>query len=60
MPLDSGKSQKTQDKNFSEMWKSYKKTGKIGNTKPRNDAHARRIITAAVKQKAGVTRRKTK
>lgn len=60
MPLKAGKSKKIQDQNFSEAWESYKRTGKFGGITPRNDAHARRIIAAAVKGKAGVKRRKSK
>lgn len=48
MPLIKGKSKKVKDQNFREAWASYKRTGKFGNTTPRNDNHARRIITAAV------------
>lgn len=58
MPFKPGKSQKVQDQNFREAWASYKKTGKFGNTTPRNDNHARRIITAAVKGKAGKRKKK--
>lgn len=54
MPLLPGKSKKAQDKNFREAWASYKRTGKFGGITPKNDVHARRIIGAAVKRKAGV------
>lgn len=60
MPLIPGKSKKVQDQNFREAWASYKKTGKFGNTTPRNDAHARRIITAAVLGTAGKSKRRKK
>jgi hypothetical protein len=56
MPLIKGKSKKVQAQNFREAWASYKRTGKFGNTTPKNDAHARRIITAAVLGQAGVTK----
>lgn len=58
MPFKTGKSKKVQDQNFREAWASYKRTGKFGNTTPRNDNHARRIITAAVKGSAGKSRKK--
>jgi hypothetical protein len=60
MPLLPGKSKETQDKNYREMWNSYKRTGKIHGITPRSDKHALEIITAAVKKKAGVSRYKRK
>jgi hypothetical protein len=47
MPLKKGKSNTTRSKNIHEMMKKYQETGKIGNIRPRNVAHARQIASAA-------------
>jgi len=47
MPLKKGYSSKTRSTNISEMMHSYEKTGKIGNTTPRNKDHAQQIAIAA-------------
>ena len=47
MPLKKGTSQATIGSNIAECIRSYKSTGKIGNTTPRNLAHARKICAAA-------------
>jgi len=47
MPLKKGTSQATIGSNIGECIRSYKSTGKIGNTSPRNLAHARKICAAA-------------
>jgi hypothetical protein len=46
MPLKSGKSSKVRDENIEELLRKYKNTGKIGNTKPKSMADARRIAVA--------------
>lgn len=46
MPLQKGKSDKTRSANIGEVMRSYKETGKIGNTKPRNAKHAAAIASA--------------
>ena len=47
MPLKKGTSQDTIGSNIKECLSSYKKTGKIGNTTPKNMEHARKICAAA-------------
>ena len=47
MPLKKGSSRATISSNIEECISSYKKTGKIGNTTPKNMAHARKICAAA-------------
>ena len=53
MPLKKGTSQATIGSNIGECIRSYKSTGKIGNTSPRNLAHARKICAAAAYTTAG-------
>ena len=50
MPLKRGK--KVFKKNVEEMLHSYKESGKIGNTTPRDMKHAQRIATAAAYKKS--------
>jgi hypothetical protein len=57
MPLESGSGQKVISSNIAEMMHSYHHTGMIGNTRPRNAAHARQIAIAAAESNA---RRKKK
>lgn len=52
MPLAKGKGRKTVSNNIKEMLHSYKQSGSIGNTKPRNMKHARRIASAAAYRKS--------
>ena len=48
MPTIKGdKSQKAHSKNVKEMMDAYKRTGKIGTTRPRNEKHALEIANAA-------------
>ena len=47
MPLRKGRSQATISSNIAECIRSYKSSGKIGNTTPRNLAHASKICQAA-------------
>jgi len=47
MPLKKGRSQATISKNIKECIMSYKKSGKVGNTHPKNLAHAVKICSAA-------------
>lgn len=47
MPLKKGTGQATIGSNIAECIRSYKASGKIGNTTPDNMAHARKICAAA-------------
>ena len=47
MPFKSGRSQATISKNIAECIRSYKKSGKIGNTRPKSLSHAVKICQAA-------------
>lgn len=58
MPLKKGGSQKTISNNIAEMLHSYKETGMIGDVRPKNMAHAKRIASAAAHSKAGKSRKK--
>lgn len=52
MPLQKGSSQKIISANIAECIKSYKKSHKIGNIKPRNLAHAIKICKAMAYKEA--------
>ena len=52
MPLSKGKSKRTHSKNVSELMSAYKKTGKIGSSKPKSLAHAIEIANAIAYRKA--------
>ena len=53
MPLKRGKSQKVVSSNIGEMVGSYKKTGKIGTSKPESKKKAIAQATAIALSKAG-------
>ena len=53
MPLKSGKSQETVGKNIKELEHSYKKTGKIGTSKPKSKKAAHKQAIAIALSKAG-------
>lgn len=57
MPLREGSSERAMDDNRSLLWREYRRTGKIGNTRPKNKEHARDIIEAIVHDKAGKSRK---
>lgn len=46
MPLKPGSSAKTRSSNIGELTSKFKKTGKIGNTRPKSKEHARKIASA--------------
>jgi hypothetical protein len=50
MPLKGGKGKVSE--NVREMMRSYKKTGYIGNTKPKSKKHAAKIAAAAAYRKS--------
>jgi hypothetical protein len=52
MPLEQGATSNVVSRNIAELLRSYKKTGKIGNTKPRSLTHARKIASAAAYAKS--------
>ncbi len=52
VPLKGGTSQASISANIEEMLRSYKETGRIGNTRPANMEEARRIAAAAAYSKA--------
>lgn len=47
MPLKRGKSKATRRENIREMLDSYKRTGRIGNSKPKSTRKAQRQAVAA-------------
>jgi len=52
MPLKPGRSKKVISANIREMMRKYERTGKIGNTRPKNKQQAVRIASAAAYRKA--------
>lgn len=53
MPLSRGSSNKTISSNISEMMGSFKKTGKLGTSKPKSKAKAQKQAVAIALNKAG-------
>lgn len=60
MPLKKGSSQKTISGNISEMVRSYKKSGKLGTSKPSSVAKAQKQAVAIALSKAGKSRKMKK
>ncbi|MEE9458250.1 MAG: hypothetical protein V3V84_00640 [Candidatus Bathyarchaeia archaeon] len=57
MPLKIGKSKKVIGDNIAEMLRSFERSGKIGNTTPKNKEEALRIAQAAAFSKSRKTKR---
>jgi len=55
MPLKSGTSKEAVGKNVSELMKTYKKSGKIGTSKPKSKKAAQKQAVAIALSKAGKT-----
>jgi hypothetical protein len=53
MPLKSGSSQKTINQNVKELMGAYKKSGKIGSSKPESKKAAQKQAVAIALSKAG-------
>jgi len=60
MPLKKGKSRKAIKANISELVKKFKKTGKIGTSKPKSKKKAIKQAIAIALKKAGKSRRRRK
>jgi len=58
MPLKKGKSAKTVSANISTLMGDYKKSGKIGTSKPASKAKAQKQAIAIALSKAGKARKK--
>jgi hypothetical protein len=58
MPLKSGSSQKTIGKNVKELMGAYKKSGKIGTSKPESKKEAQKQAVAIALSKAGKSKMK--
>jgi hypothetical protein len=52
VPLKKGKGKTAVNDNIREMMRSYKETGRIGNTTPADAKHAAKIASAAAYRKA--------
>ena len=57
MPLKTGKSSKVVSENIGEMVRSYKKTGKLGTSKPKSAEKAQKQAVAIALSKAGKSRK---
>ncbi len=57
MPLKKGRSRKVISSNIEEIVRSWKKTGKIGNSKPKTKKQAVKQAVAIALNKAGVSKR---
>ena len=57
MPLKTGRSKKTVSSNIKEMVGSYKKTGKIGTSKPASTEKAVKQAAAIAYDKAGIVKK---
>jgi hypothetical protein len=60
MPLKQGKSQKVVGGNIGEMVRAYKKTGKIGASRPKSKEKAIKQATAIALSEAGKSRKPVK
>jgi hypothetical protein len=60
MPLKKGSSQKTISTNIGEMLGSFKKTGKIGSSRPKSKEAAMKQAAAAAYTSAGKTKKMAK
>ena len=58
MPLKKGRSRKVVDSNISELVRTYKQTGKIGNSKPASGKKAQDQAAAIAMERAGKSRKK--
>jgi len=59
MPTIKGdRSKKAHSSNVKEMMDAYKRTGKIGNTRPRSTKHAEQIANAAAYTSARTTKKR--
>jgi len=57
MPLETGKSDAALSANISLMMREYRRSGKIGDTRPRDQKHAQEIAAAIAYEKAGRARK---
>lgn len=53
MPMKEGMGNAAHAANVSELMKKYKKTGKMGSSRPKNKMHAERMANAIAYSKAG-------